>query len=155
MPPGTHERLVQPLQVLDHRQAIHDHQPLDGVRVIHGRAEGHQRAPVMTHHREPVVAEVPHQCHHVACHRPLGRLRVPGRVRRQRRLAVTAQIRADHEERARQPRRDPVPGRVRAGMAVQQHHRLPLAAVPHAERHLAGVDAVQLEPIEHEPHLPT
>ena len=155
MPPGTRERLVQPLQMLDHRQAIHDHQPLDGVRVIHGRAEGHQRAPVMTHHREPVVAEMPHQCHHVAGHRSLGRLRVPGCVRRQRRLAVTAQIRADHKERARQQRGHPVPGRVRAGMAMQQHYRLPLTAVPHAQRHLADIDAVQPEAIEHEPHLPT
>ena len=70
-------------------------------RVIHGRAEGHQRAPVMTHHREPVVAYVPHQRHHVIGHRPLGRLRMPGRIRRQRGLPVAAQIRADHEERAR------------------------------------------------------
>jgi hypothetical protein len=48
VPPGAHERLVQALEVLDDRQAIHDHEPLDVVRVIHGRAEGHQRAPVMT-----------------------------------------------------------------------------------------------------------
>jgi len=39
-------------------------------------------------------------------------------------------------------------------MTVQQHHRLSLAAVPHAERHFADIDAVQLETIEHEPHLP-
>jgi hypothetical protein len=37
---------------------------------------------------------------------------------------------------------------------VQQHHRLPLAAIPHPERHLADIDTVQLEAIEHEPHLP-
>jgi hypothetical protein len=39
-------------------------------------------------------------------------------------------------------------------MAVQQHHRLPRAAVPHAERHLTDIDAVQPEAIKHEPHLP-
>jgi hypothetical protein len=39
-------------------------------------------------------------------------------------------------------------------MAVQQHDRFPLAAVPHAERHVADIDALQLEPIEHAPHLP-
>jgi hypothetical protein len=39
-------------------------------------------------------------------------------------------------------------------MAVQQHHWLSLAAVPHAERHVADVGAAQLEAIEHEPHLP-
>ena len=41
------------------------------------------------------------------------------------------------------------------GMAVQQHHRLPLAAVPHAEHHVADIHAFQTEAIEHEPHLPT
>ncbi len=60
MPPGAHERLVQALKVLDDRQAVHDDEPLNGVRVIHGGAEGHQRAPVMTYDREPVVAEVAH-----------------------------------------------------------------------------------------------
>ena len=39
-------------------------------------------------------------------------------------------------------------------MTVQQHHRFPFAAVPHAERHVADIDAVQLEAIEHEPHYP-
>ena len=42
-----------------------------------------------------------------------------------------------------------MPGHVRAGMAVQQHHRLSLAAVPHAERHVADIHAVQAEAIEH------
>ena len=154
MPPGPYERLVQALKVLDDGQAIHDHEPLHGVRVTHGRAESQPVAPVMTHDREPVVAEVPHQCHDVACHCALGRLRVLGRVRRQRRLAITAQVRTDHEERTRKPGRHPVPGRVRPGMTVQQHHRLPLAAVAHSERHLADINAVQLEAIEHQPHLP-
>jgi len=36
----------------------------------------------MTDDREPVVAEVPHEGHDVACHRALGRLRVPGRIGR-------------------------------------------------------------------------
>ena len=78
MPPGAHERLVQAFKVLDDRQAIHDNEPLNGIRVIHGRAEGHQCASVMTHHREAVVAEVMHQCHDIACHRTLRRLRVLG-----------------------------------------------------------------------------
>jgi hypothetical protein len=39
-------------------------------------------------------------------------------------------------------------------MTVQQHHRLPLTAVPHAERHIADIDPVQLEAVKHEPHLP-
>src|SRR5271170_838389 len=39
-------------------------------------------------------------------------------------------------------------------MAVQQHHRRPLAAVSHAERHVADIDVLQLEAIEHEWGLP-
>jgi len=97
------------------------------------------------------MAEVAHQRHDIAGHGPLGRLPVTGRVRRQGGLAVTAQVRTDHEERASQQRRHPVPGRMRAGMAVQQHHRPPLAAVPHAQGHLADIDAVQPESIEHGP----
>ncbi len=42
---------------------------------------------------------------------------------------------------------------MRAGMTVQQHHRLPLAAVPDAERHLTDIDAIQLEAVKHEPRL--
>jgi hypothetical protein len=95
VPPGAHECLVQTLKVLGNGQAVHDDEPLNGGRVIHGRSEGHQRG----------------------CHA--------------------------------------VPGRVGAGMTVQQHHRLPLTAVPHAERHLTEVDTVHLESIEHEPRLPT
>jgi hypothetical protein len=36
-------------------------------------------------------------------------------------------------------------------MTVQQHHRFPVAAVPHAERHVADIDPVQLEAVKHEP----
>jgi hypothetical protein len=39
-------------------------------------------------------------------------------------------------------------------MTVQQHDRFPVAAVPHAERHIADIDPVQLEAVKHEPHLP-
>ena len=47
-----------------------------------------------------------------------------------------------------------MPGRVRAGMTVQQHHRFPVAAVPHAEPYIADIDTVQLEAVKHEPQLP-
>jgi len=39
-------------------------------------------------------------------------------------------------------------------MAVEQHHRLPLAAVPHAERHVTDIDSVQMEATEHGIRLP-
>ena len=34
-----------------------------------------------------------------------------------------------------------------SGMAVQQHHRLPRTAGPHAQRHLSDIDAVHLKAI--------
>ena len=36
----------------------------------------------------------------------------------------------------------------------KQHHRLSLAVIPHTQGHVADIDAVQLEAIEHEPRLP-
>lgn len=35
-------------------------------------------------------------------------------------------------------------------MAVQQNHRLPVAAVPYAQRHFADVDVFEREAFEHE-----
>ena len=43
-----------------------------------------------------------------------------------------------------------VPRCMRPRMAVQQHHRLPVAAVPYAQRHLADVDIFEREAFEHE-----
>jgi hypothetical protein len=120
VPPGAHERLVQPLKVLGNGQSVHHDEPLNGGRVVHGRTEGHQRAPVVARDREPIAAQVPHQGGNVARHGALGRLRVPGSVRRQRRLAVTAQVRSNHKERFGKLGRYPVPGRVRAEYALRQ-----------------------------------
>jgi hypothetical protein len=60
------------------------------------------------------------------------------RIGRRRGLAVPAQIRTDNEERPGQLRCYPVPRCVRPRMAVQQHHRLPVAAMPYAQRHFAA-----------------
>ena len=43
-----------------------------------------------------------------------------------------------------------MPGCVRPRVAVQQHHRLSVAAMPDAQRHLADVDIFEREAFEHE-----
>src|SRR5580704_367689 len=108
----------------------------------------------MTGDREPVVAKVPHERDHVFGHRSLGGLRMHGRICWQCGLPVAAQVRADNEERVRKLRRYAMPGGVRAGVTMQLYHWLSLAAMPHAERHIADIDVVQLKAIEHEPRLP-
>jgi hypothetical protein len=75
-------------------------------------------------------------------------------VRRQRRPPVAAQVRADDEQRVGEPGRDAVPRRVRTRMAVQEHHRLPAAAVTHPQCDLAHVDIFQRETFEHRVPLP-
>lgn len=42
-----------------------------------------------------------------------------------------------------------MPGCVRPRVAVPQHHRLPVAAMPDAQRHIADVDMLELEAFEH------
>jgi hypothetical protein len=150
VPPRAHELLVQALEMFDHRKAVHHGQSRDRVGVVHGRAEGGQSPPVVTDHGEPVVAEVAQERNHVLGHGSLGGLGVPGGVGRQRRPPVAAQVGADDEEGVRQLRSHPVPGRMCSGVAVQQHDRLPLAAVAHPQRHLADVDMLKREPFEHQ-----
>ena len=47
-----------------------------------------------------------------------------------------------------------MPGRVRPWMAMQQHHRLALAAMAHAQHHLSHVDMLEREAFEYEQLLP-
>jgi hypothetical protein len=44
----------------------------------------------------------------------------------------------------------PVPGRVRRRVAVQQHHRPTVGAMPDARRHIADVDIFELDTFAHE-----
>jgi len=66
-------------------------------------------------------------------------------------LAEPAQVRADDGVPLGQERRDLVPGRVRARMAVQQQHRRPLAAMAHPEPRLREIDHLERESFEHRP----
>jgi hypothetical protein len=77
VPPRTDEGLVEPLEVLDHRQAVHDDEPRDSIRMVHRRAEGDHRAAIVADHRAPVMPKGVQKRDNVAGHRPLGRLDVP------------------------------------------------------------------------------
>jgi len=66
--------------MLHDRETVHHHEPRHRPWVIHGGSEGDQRAAVMAHHCELLMAEVPHERDHVAGHRPLGGLGVLRRI---------------------------------------------------------------------------
>ena len=56
VPPGTHERLIEALEMLHDRETVHHHKPSYDVRMIHGGAERDERAAVVADHRELLVA---------------------------------------------------------------------------------------------------
>jgi hypothetical protein len=62
VPPGANELLIEALEMLDHGQAVHHHQPRDRAGMIHGGAEGDEGPAVMACDGELVVAEVPQEC---------------------------------------------------------------------------------------------
>ena len=120
---SAHEALVEPRQVLDDRHAVHDHELLDGVGMVERGAAGDQRAAVVADDGEALVPEVRISGDDVG--RPSRAWRTArGRaVGRQGGAPVAAQVRADHGVAFRERGRDAMPGRVRAGMAVEQQDR--------------------------------
>ena len=122
---------------------------LTALGMVQRRPERDVGAAVVAGDGEPLVPQRAHQRDAVARHRALGVRLVVGRRRRLGRLAVAAQVRAHDRVRAGQQRRDAVPCRVRARVAVQQQQRRAAAAVAHAQHGLADVDALEREAVEH------
>ena len=92
------------------------------------------------------VAERLHHLDHVERHRALRVVRVVGQPLRLRRVAVAAQVGADHAcSRAPAAARPCASMRVRLRIAVQQQHRRPFAAELEVDRRAAGLDAALLE----------
>lgn len=131
------------------REAVHGDQPVDTARVVHRETEGDQGTAVVTHDREPVVAEAAHELGDVGGHPPCGGLRVAGLIGRQCRSPVAAQVGADDGVRAGEDGRDTEPGGVCPRVPVQEHDRRPVAAVAHAQPHVPDVDIVRGEVVEH------
>ena len=122
--------------------------------MVHGQAVGNQRSAIVSDDGEPIMAEPEHQANDVVSHRALGRLSVIRLVRRQRRLPVAAQVRADDGVPLGQLGGHLTPGRVSARVAMEQHHGWTVAAVANAGRDLANFDVIQHEALEHEHSLP-
>jgi hypothetical protein len=90
----------------------------------------------MTDDGELLVTQSAHQLDDVRGHRPVAVDLVTGVGLRFGRTPVSAKIRTDHAEPGiRQPRRNPMPGRVRSGVSVQQHHPWPVSARPAVQSH--------------------
>ena len=99
---------------------------------------------------EDVMAQCGHHLDEVARHGPLRLLTMIGKNLRLARAPVAAHVRADNAETGgSQPGCDPVPGRAGAGMAVDQQDRRTGTAVSHPEPHIAAVDHLVGETIEH------
>ena len=83
MPPGSHEVLVEPLEMFDDGQAVHDHESTDEPRMVERETQGDQCAAVVSDNVELLVPEYLHQRNDVVGHRALGRLDVVWLVGRQ------------------------------------------------------------------------
>jgi hypothetical protein len=148
VPPSGGKARIAAFQRLDDRHRIHDHQPLDRLRMVECGTKGDVGAAVVADDREALMAEPTHQRHHVGSHRTLRIGRVVGNRGRLGRSAIAAQVGTDHGVMRREQRRHAVPGDVRAGMAVQQQHRRAGAAMAHAQRDIAERDLLELETFE-------
>jgi hypothetical protein len=116
--------------------------------VVQSGAQRDVRAAVVPHDGEPLVAEMPHELDAISRHQAFRIGRVVGCRRRLRRPSVAAGIRADDGVLGREERSDPIPRHVRARVAVQQEHGRAGSSMAHAQRHLAEVDVLQIEPCE-------
>ena len=65
-------RLMLGPPLVEGRDDVEEHQPLDSLGSIESQAVGDARAPVMPHDAIPRMAQMGHQAHHVAGHAALG-----------------------------------------------------------------------------------
>jgi len=155
VPPCSGEARGSAGQGLPDRHAIQDREPVDSIGVVHREAESDVAAPVVPDDREALVPQPTHEFQDVRSQSPLRRLRMIGPWRRRGRAAIAAQIRTDDGMPGRnQQRRHGVPGGVRTGVPVQQHHRR--AATSYADPQpytVVDVDPAQREALEHVPIL--
>src|SRR6185369_17351030 len=131
------------------RHDIEHSELLDSLRMIQRQAIGDAPAAVMPRDGEALEAEMAHEGDLVPRHGPFGIWLVVRRRRRLAAAAIAAQIRRDHGEIPRQPRRDLVPHDMGLGMAMEQQQRRPGAAMTQADLDLAGLDGGEGEAFEH------
>ena len=111
--------LAQP-EVVAHGHDVEDHQSFDPFRGIEREAEGNMGAAVVPHDAKAIEAQFGHQLGEVERHRALGKGAVVAVGRGTIAAAVTAQVRCDDGEMARQRRRHAMPHGVRFGIAVNE-----------------------------------
>ena len=148
-PVSQAERQVSAAERLSGRHDVEHGQLEHSLGMVERHAVRATATTVVPHDEEPVVAELAHHLDLVACHRSLRIGRVVGIGRRLAAVSVAAQVRGHDGKLLREARSELVPHDVRLGDAVQQQGWRAIAAVPHPDQRLAGVDHRLLEPLEH------
>ena len=108
--------------------------------VVLGQPVGDAGTPVVAPQEERVEPQVAHGVHQVLRLSPLGVVEVVGAALGLAAVAVAAQVRRDHREILRQPRRNLVPHGMRLRVTVQQQERG--AAAPFTKLTISPLPAV-------------
>lgn len=154
MPPGLGEARIGPLQVFYQWQSIHHDELRHCSCVVECRAVGDRSSAIVTHDGKPLVPHLSQQGDDNRGHSALRRLLVLGLVGAEDGTPVAWEVRADDGVAMSKQRGDPVPGRVRSRVSVQEHDRAPMAAVTQPHRQAVDIDRCQGEVIEHLGRLP-
>jgi hypothetical protein len=149
VPPSRGELGRDARQVFGEGKTVEQCHPRDRTGVIERETQRDGASSVVSGRPEPVMAQRAHDRDHVAGDRSLGVSRVVLRGSRTAGTAVPPQVGADDGEAAPDKKRcHAVPGRGRPGMAVEQYHRRPLAAVADEDRRFVELNPPGLEALE-------
>src|SRR5215207_11047691 len=153
--PALSDLSITPLQSLDDRHRIDDHQSGDTAWVIHCQTEADMAATIMAHHRELIKVKLRHQLSKIIGNCALRLLAMIISNDRLARLPIAAHVWADDGESCGDELRcHPMPGCPGPGMAMDQEYWRPFASEPHPQPYIPEIDQFVDESFEHG-HLPS
>lgn len=126
MIPITSKPPIDPIKMLDDRQAIDHDQLLHHVRAVHCHSKRNIAATVMSDDMELVVAKLLHQVDQRCRLFAFGRMAAVISISRDIRLAEPRDIRANDAKERRQAVSNLTPGHMRAWMSMEKKYRSPL-----------------------------
>ena len=145
VPVGARELLRRVLVHLERRRDVEHGERAHALAKVARQAMADAPAAVVADDVEAEEAERLHHFGHVERHRALGVVGVPRHAARLGRIAVAAQVGADHCVVACERRGDLVPHRVRLRIAVKQQHGCAFTTPCNMDRGAAGADVAGLE----------